>query len=116
MFFDPRAIFLLIILVGVTGWVTRGLLVTWYNLGRGGKGSSEALREMEERLKKVESATSGLIADVSGMREKERFMARLQATSSTHETQARSENAKSGELSPMATQSIPVMPRAGRRG
>lgn len=115
MFFDPRAIFLLIVLVGVTGWVARGLMLTWYNLSRGGKASGEGVRDMEERLRKVEAATSSLITDVTGMREKERFMARLQASAASHEVQTKSEVPNKGELSPMVTQSIPVIPRAGRQ-
>jgi hypothetical protein len=114
MSLDPRAIFFLIVLVGVTGWVAKGLLVTWYNLSRGGKTSRDSLREIEERLRKVEAATSGLIIDVTGMREKERFMARLQAGAASHEAQARSEAAQGGGPSPMETQSIPVIPRARR--
>lgn len=115
MFFDPRALLLMIVLVGVTGWVTRGLLVTWYRLSREGRPSGDGMREMEERLKKVEAATSSLIIDVTGMREKERFMARLQAGVAPQEPQVRPEPAKSDELSPMVTQNIPVIPRAGRR-
>jgi hypothetical protein len=34
MFFDPRQIFLMIVLVGVAGWVGRGLMVSWYKLRR----------------------------------------------------------------------------------
>jgi hypothetical protein len=115
MFFDPPAIFLLIVLVGVTGWVTRGLMVTWYNLRGGRKASHEGARDVEERLRKLEAATSSLITDVTGMREKERFMARLQASAASHEVQTKSEVTRTGELSPMVTQSIPVMPRAGRQ-
>jgi hypothetical protein len=114
MLFDPRSVFLLIVLVGVTGWVARGLLVTWYNLNRGGKTSRDTLQEMEERLRKVETATSGLIIDVTGMREKERFMARLQAGAASHEAQAKSTATTNGGPSPMETQNIPIIPRAGR--
>lgn len=110
MFFDPRSLFLLIILVGVTGWVTRGLMVSWYKLRREEK-SSTASSDLEERLRKIEAATSGLIMDVAAIREKERFMARLQASGSS-QSQAKTDTPKDGELSPMMTQSIPVMPRA----
>lgn len=51
--------------------------------------------------------------DVTAMREKERFMARLQASSASRDAQSRQEM-KVGELSPLVTQSIPVLPRAGR--
>lgn len=111
MFFDPRSLFLLIVLVGVTGWVTRGLMVSWYKLRREEK-SSTASTDLEERLRKIEAATSGLIMDVAAIREKERFMARLQASGS--QNPANIETPKEGELSPLMTQSIPVMPRARR--
>jgi hypothetical protein len=112
MFLDPREIFLLIVLVAVTGWVGRGLMVSWYKLRREEKSSSIA-SDLDERLRKIESAVSGVITDVSAMREKERFMARLQAASS-RETQSRQETPKEGDISPLVTQSIPVIPRARR--
>jgi hypothetical protein len=112
MFLDPREIFLLIVLVAVTGWVGRGLMVSWYKLRREEKSSSIA-SDLDERLRKIESAVSGVITDVSAMREKERFMARLQAASS-RETQSRQETPKEGDMSPLVTQSIPVIPRARR--
>lgn len=111
MFFDPRAIFFLIVLVAVTGWVARGLMASWYKLRREDKPAGTT-PDIEERLRKIEAATSGLIMDVAAMREKERFMARLQASSSSREMQA--QQMKEGELSPMVTQNIPVIPRASR--
>ena len=112
MFFDPRAIFFLIVLVAVTGWVARGLMASWYRLRREDKPAGN-MTDIEERLRKIEAATSGLITDVTAIREKERFMAKLQASSASRETTARQEM-KEGDLSPMVTQNIPVIPRAGR--
>jgi len=109
MFFDPRGIFLLIVLVGVSGWVARGLLVSWFRLRQEEKTSTNA-GDLDERLRRIEAAVSGLITDVSTMREKDRFMARLQAA----QAQVRPEPPREGELSPMTTQSIPVIPRAQR--
>jgi hypothetical protein len=109
MFFDPRAIFLLIVLVGVTGWVARGLMVSFYRLRREeNKGSGAG--DIEERLRRLEAAVGGVIADVTTIREKERFMARLQAS---RELQSKQEMA-AGEISPMVTQNIPVIPRVSR--
>jgi hypothetical protein len=105
--FDPRVIVFLIVLVAVTGWVARGLMASWYKLSREDKPAG-ITPDIEERLRKIEAATSGLIMDVAAMREKERFMAKLQASSPPRETQQES------ELSPMMTQSIPVIPRVGR--
>jgi hypothetical protein len=112
MFPDPRALFMLAVLVGVTGWVVKGLMMSFFKIRREGQPSTTPV-DLEERLRKIEAATSGLITDVSAMREKERFMARLQAAAPARETQ-RTEMSKEGELSPMVTQSIPVIPRASR--
>jgi hypothetical protein len=48
------------------------------------------------------------------MREKERFMARLQSGAASREAQSRQERTKEGDISPMSTQSIPVIPRVRR--
>lgn len=111
MYFDPRAIFLMIVLVAVTGWVGRGLMVSWYKLRREEKSASN-LGDLDERLRRIEAAVSGVITDVSVMREKERFMARLQAGASSRESQSRQESMKEGDISPLITQNIPVIPRA----
>lgn len=112
MFFDPRIVVLLIILVAVSGWVARGLMASFFKLRRD-DGNSSSLAGIEERLKRIEEATSGLIMDVTAMREKERFMARLQASASTHQAQPRHETTD-GEPSPLVTQNIPVVPRVSR--
>ena len=111
MFFDPRAIFMMVVLVAVTGWVGRGLMVSWYKLRRE-ENSASNLGDLDERLRRIEAAVSGVITDVSVMREKERFMARLQASASSRENQSRQESTKEGDISPLITQSIPVIPRA----
>ena len=111
MYLDPRAVFMLVVLVGVTGWVARGLMVSFFRLSRENR-SSSSFSDLDERLKKIEAATSGLIMDVAAIREKERFMARLQATAAAKENQIKTDTPKEGELSPLMTQSIPVLPRA----
>jgi len=113
MFFDPRGIFLLIVLVGVTGWVARGLMTSWYRLRRDEQSAANTT-DLDERLRRIEAAVSGVITDVSAMREKERFMARLQASASSQESLSRQETAKDANVSPLVTQSIPVIPRARR--
>jgi hypothetical protein len=113
MFFDPRAIFLLIVLVGVTGWVARGLMVSFYKLRREEK-SAANMGDIDDRLRRIEAAVSGVITDVTAMREKDRFMARLQASAASRETQPRQESTSEGDVSPLITQSIPVIPRARR--
>ncbi len=113
MFFDPGALFMLAVLVGVSGYVLRGLMVTWHRLNNGEKPKTAAAQDTEERLRKLEAATSSLLVDVHGMREKERFMARLQAGGPPRDNAGRPEERKEGELSPLVTQNIPAMPRTG---
>ena len=112
MFLDPPRIFMLILLVAVSGWVARGLMASFFKLRRE-DGTSANLMNIEERLKRIEEATSGLITDVTAIREKERFMAKLQASASTRDAQSRHET-KDGEPSPFVTQNIPVIPRVSR--
>ncbi|MEO8575449.1 MAG: hypothetical protein ABI556_02055 [Gemmatimonadales bacterium] len=114
--FDPRALFMLVVLVAVTGYVAKGLMVAWYKLHRGERPAGNSMNEMEDRLRKVEAATSSLLVDVSSMREKERFMARLQAGAAPAAlAPAASETPREGEASPMVIQSMPAIPRAGSR-
>ncbi len=114
--FDPRALLMLVVLVAVTGYVVKGLMVSWYKLQRGDKPAGNSLNEMEERLRKVEAATSSLLVDVHSMREKDRFMARLQAgVPGAGATPPAVEPGTKGEPSPMVIQSMPAIPRAGSR-
>lgn len=114
MFLDPGSLFMLAILVGVTGWVLKGLMVTWNRLRRDARSAVPQLGDMETRLRNVEDATTSLLSDVSSLREKQRFMTRLQAASATLETAGAPERAAGTDISPMSTQSIPVMPRMGK--
>jgi hypothetical protein len=103
---------MLAVLVGVSGWVLRGLMMTWHRMQQG-SGNSDKLAEMDERLRKIESATTSLLVDVTSIREKQRFMARLQAGPEQREA-PRAEGRSETGVSPMMTQSIPIIPRAGR--
>ncbi len=115
MFFDPRALLMLAVLVGVTGWVLKGLMTTWLRIQKGADQSSK-LEDMEERLRKIEAATTSLLVDVSSMREKQRFMAKLQAGNAEQRAIAAiSERSDDPGISPMDTQAIPAMPRIGSR-
>ncbi len=104
---------MLAVVIGVSGYVLRGLMVTWHRLNRDEKPNSAGAQEMEERLRKLEAATSSLLVDVHGMREKDRFMARLHAGATPRDNPERSEQRKEGELSPLVTQNVPLIPRTG---
>lgn len=110
MFFDPRALFMLAVLIGVSGWVIRGLMITRHRLSRGETGPKDKLDDMEERLRKLESATSSILIDITSMREKERFMAKLGVGVAPQDA-TRVEPRSQPDISPMVTQSIPISPR-----
>lgn len=101
---------MLAVLIGVTGLVVRSLLVTWFRLSRSERPAIATIADMETRLRKVEAATSSMLVDLTGMREKERFMTRLQAGAAAREAAPRD---MENELSPMVTQNIPTIPRTG---
>jgi hypothetical protein len=111
MFFDPRSLFTLVLLVGVTGWVMKGLILARHRV-KSESESTKRMEEMEERLRKIEAATTSLLVDVSSMREKQRFMAKLQATSDQAPkaltTSSVSQESIESGVSPMLTQNIPI--------
>lgn len=109
MVFEPPALLMLVVLVAVTGYVAKNLMITWHRLRKGEPASGDRLSGLEERMRNVESATSSLLVDVTGLREKQRFMARLGERPRDAAAPASSE----AEISPLVTQSIPIMPRAG---
>ena len=114
MFFDPGSIFMLVVLVAVTGYVLKSLLVTWHRLSRDEKPGSNRLGDIETRLGKVEIATSSLLVDISGMRDKQRFMARLgegKGSLQAAPAHSPSSHASDAGISPLDTQSIPIVPR-----
>lgn len=111
LFYPP---FLAIILVAVTGVLARWLLVTWLDSRRDSRPAGVPV-DLEERLRKIEAATSGLIMDMSAMREKERFMTRLKAGADSRDDSTRPTTSDAGEPSPMATQNIPITRPAGHR-
>jgi hypothetical protein len=113
MFFDPRALFMLAVLVAVTGFVVKNVIFSVYRLKQGEqqRGGNEKMAEMDERLRNIEAATSSLLVDISSIKEKQRFMARLQSGAAPKEAPA--EKRAEGDTSPMVTQSIPIIPRVG---
>lgn len=110
MYLDPRDLVMGLIFVAVSGWVIRGIMASLYKLRRENK-TGPNLEELDDRLKKVEAATTSILLEVQTIREKERFMARLQASATTKEIASKSHAANDGD-SPFQTQNIPVIPRA----
>jgi hypothetical protein len=110
MYLTPVSVFMTVVLIAASGWVIRGIMASLYKLQRENK-TGPNLEELDDRLKKVEAATTSILLEVQTIREKERFMARLQASATTKEIAARSQAANDGD-SPFQTQNIPVIPRA----
>jgi hypothetical protein len=113
MYLDPRGLFMLVVLVAVTGFVVKNVLLTAFRVSRGDRPGGDRMGEMEERLRKIEAATSSLLVDISSMKEKQRFMTRLQAGVAPGATSAPAEKKNEDELDPMSTQSVPAIPRIG---
>lgn len=111
MFFDPLSLLMLSVLVAVTGYVIKSVIVAFRRGGGDSKPVSTRVAEMEERLRKIEVATSSLLVDMTSMREKQRFMARLGESAASREAQTPHPQADENGLSPLATQSVPMMSR-----
>jgi hypothetical protein len=105
MLFGSGFIFALTILVAVTGYVVRSLIASWFHRGEGGLSATGRLAKMEERISKMEEATSGLVAEFTAVRERERFMTQLV------ESRAR-KDARSLEEHPAASSASVVPPAA----
>ena len=107
------AFFMIVVLVGLTGYIAKNLMAAWFRLNRGDQPKGDRVVDLEERLRKIEAATSSLLVDMSSMKEKQRFMTRLQAGAAPSATPAPIENRNEGELDPMSTQSVRAIPRIG---
>ena len=106
---EPDMLVSLVVLLGVSGFVARGLLVTWYKLRREGTPDAERIRTLEQRVQNMESATSGLLVEMSSLREKQRFMGRLYESAAKREPPHTPAGAiEDSGVSPMMTQNIPI--------
>jgi hypothetical protein len=112
MFPNPPEIIAFALLIMAAGWVARGLLVTWYRLSRGTeKGAGDRLAQLEERVRKIEAATSSLLVDVTSLRDKQRFMSALRESHPAPPGPPVAQASANAGPSPMVTQSIPIIPR-----
>jgi len=121
--FDPRFILALAILVAVSGIVVRGLLNTWLGRGEGGRSAGGRLAKMEERITRIEDATSGLVAEFAAVRERERFMTQLVESRARKEARALAESssastvpATGSEPSPFVVQTVSAARRVPHPG
>lgn len=82
MIFGSGFILALVILVVVTGSVVKSVIASVLQRSEGGRSAPGRLAKMEERITRMEEATSGLIAEFAAVRERERFMTQLVETRS----------------------------------
>ncbi len=123
MLFDPRFLFALTILVAVTGIVTRAVMSTWFRRGEGGGSATGRLAKMEERIARIEDATSGLVAEFAAVRERERFMTQLVESRARKDARASAETPSSAvsgvatdETSPFVVQTVSAVRRSVKPG
>jgi len=107
--FDPRFIVALAILVIVSGIVMRGLLNTWLGRGEGGRSVGGRLAKMEERIARIEDATSGLVAEFAAVREREHFMTQLVESRARKDARAMAESSAATAVLPTGSESSPFV-------
>jgi len=102
MLIEPGGVFAVIILVAVLSIATRVVVGTWARRHEGGPSASSRLAKMEERIQRIEEATSGLIAEFAAVRERERFMTQLVESRARKDARAAVEAPAAG--APVATE------------
>ena len=77
MLLEPSSVFAVVLLLAAFSVATRVVVGTWARRHEGGPSAGSRLAKMEERIQKIEEATSGLVAEFAAVRERERFMTQL---------------------------------------
>lgn len=77
MLIEPGGVFAVILLLAAFSIASRVVLGSWARRNDGGSSASTRLAKMEDRIQKIEEATSGLVAEFAAVRERERFMTQL---------------------------------------
>ena len=77
MLLEPSSVFAVVLLLAAFSVATRVVIGTWARRNEGGPSAASRLAKMEERIQKIEEATSGLVAEFAAVRERERFMTQL---------------------------------------
>jgi len=77
MLIEPSSVFAVILLVAAFSIASRVVLGSWARRNDGGSSVSTRLAKMEDRLQRMEEATSSLVAEFAAVRERERFMTQL---------------------------------------
>ena len=126
MIFGSGFVLALTILVVVTGYVTKSVLGFWFHRGEGGLSATGRLAKMEERISRMEEATSGLVSEFAAVRERERFMTQLVETRARKDARSSAEGAailpaaaappSAEDTSPFVVQTVSAARRAVKPG
>ena len=104
---NPPLVLALAVLIVVTGSVLKGLLTTWLGHGESGRSAGERLTKLEERISRIEEATSGLVAEFAAMRDRERFMSQLAESRARKDARAIAESSAPAVVVPAVTGNEP---------
>ena len=106
---NPPLVLALAVLVIATGSVLKALLNAWLGRGEATRSGGDRLAKMEERISRIEDATSTLVAEFAAVRERERFMTQL--------VESRARKPLTGnEPSPFVVQTVSAVRRSAKPG
>jgi len=100
---NPPLVLALAVFVIAAGSVLKALLNTWLGRGEAERSGGERLAKMEERISRIEDATSTLVAEFHAVRERERFMTQLVESRARKDARAIAESAAAGVAVPPVT-------------
>src|SRR6476620_794054 len=72
---EPGSVEALVVLIVTTGIMVRVVMGGWGK--RSSRTSTEKIAQLEERVQKIEEATSTIVAEFAAVREREQFLRRL---------------------------------------
>ncbi len=104
---NPPLVLALAVLVIATGSVLKALLNTWLGRIDATRAGGERLAKMEERVSRLEDATSTMVAEFTAVRERERFMTQLVESRARKDARAIAETASPGIVVPSVTGNEP---------
>ncbi len=122
---NPPLVLALAVFVIAMGSVLKALLNAWLSRGEASRSAGERLARMEERITRIEDATSGLVAEFAAVRERERFMTQLVESRARKDARAIAENASvapviapstGSEPSPFVVQTVSAVRRTTQPG
>ncbi|MEO7501360.1 MAG: hypothetical protein ABIW94_01855 [Gemmatimonadaceae bacterium] len=122
---NPPLVLALAVFVIATGSVLKALLIAWLGRGEANRSAGERLAGMEERIARIEDATSGLVAEFAAVRERERFMTQLVESRARKDARALAESASvapviapstGSEPSPFVVQTVSAVRRTTQPG